>query len=56
MAYGNKGTAYGSMKAKSGKKAVNATYSGDSNTMPMSQKSWNDYGLSAGKRTRRSAK
>ena len=50
----------GAMKKMDGKgkkdKAYNMTYSGDSNTMPMSNKSWAGYGLSAGKRTRRSAK
>ena len=58
MAY-DMGMGYGSSSKKSkGKKdkAYNATYSGESNTMPMSNKSWANYGLSSSKITRRSAK
>ena len=60
MPYDYGGDSKKAMDKMSGKgkkdKAYNMTYSGESNTMPMSNKSYAGYGLSPGKRTKRSAK
>jgi len=51
------GMGYGSgMKGKKGSTTQNQTYSGMNDTMPKSTASFNGYGLSSGKITRRSAK